>query len=113
MVTFSTSNHQSSSFDFQLARLAALVSDMEAIGRGVSPKELAGVEAPLLDRWTLGYRPIQCLLGHSTGHPLLPGEDRTICTSDLWLISEGYEWARTLSRWYRLGRPTGQERFQS
>lgn len=113
MVTFRTCKHQSRSFDFQFARFAALVFDKEAIGCGVFPERLVEDEAPLLDRWTLGYRPIQCLLGQPTGHPLLPGENRTICTSDLWLIAEDCEWARTLSRWYRLGHPAGHERSQS
>lgn len=92
-------------FDFQLERLLALVADIERIGSGASPEALAGREAPVLDRWVIGQRFVPCLAGLSTGHPRLPGEERLIGTSDLWLLSEDHNWARTLSRWYRLGRP--------
>ncbi|ANY81325.1 hypothetical protein BB934_26450 [Microvirga ossetica] len=46
-----------------------------------------------------------CLIGAASGHPLLPGTGRVIRTSDLWIMSEEFSCARTLSRWYRLGRP--------
>jgi len=55
----------------------------------------------------------QALAELSTGHPVLPGQDRLIATSDLWLISEDRQWARTLSRWYQLGRPGGTVRHDS
>lgn len=92
-------------FDFQLERLAALVSDIERVRDGVSPEMLVNGEAPILDRWVIGQRFVPCLAGLSTGHPRLPGENRLIGTSDLWLLSEDRTWARTLSRWYQLGRP--------
>ncbi|WP_425299311.1 DUF6634 family protein [Pseudaminobacter soli (ex Zhang et al. 2022)] len=69
---------------------------------------LASGEAPILGRWRLAHRLVPCLSGVSTGHPKLPGENRPIGTSDVWLMSEERCWARTLSRWYRLGRPAGQ-----
>lgn len=91
--------------EFQLGRLRALVADFERVGDGALPESLAGQEAPFLDRWSVGQRAIPCLVGLSTGHPKLPGQNRLIGTSDLWLLSEDHCWARTLSRWYRLGRP--------
>jgi len=92
-------------FELQFRRLAALVSDMEQIRQGASVEVLAGEAAPLLDRWVFGERPAACLMGLSTGHPVLEGTGRLITTSDLCLISEDGVWARTLSRWYRLGDP--------
>lgn len=91
-------------FDRELTRLRALVDDMEAIRSGMSPERLAG-DAPILDHWMLTHRPEACLAGRSTGHPKLQGAARPIVTSDLWLMSKDRLWARTLSRWYRLGRP--------
>lgn len=91
-------------FDFQLGRLRALVADIERIDAGAPPEALAGEDAPLLDRWVMGQRLVPCLAGLSTGHPKLPGQNRLIGTSDLWLLSDDRSWARTLSRWYRLGR---------
>jgi hypothetical protein len=112
MVVFDRTGGADPSFDFEHARLTALVSDMEQIRRGVPPERLAA-EAPLLDRWLIMQRPASCLLGRSTGHPLLPGTDREIVTSDLVLMSTDGSWARTRSRWYRLGRPAGDQRSHS
>ncbi|RWM39942.1 DUF6634 family protein [Mesorhizobium sp.] len=113
MVAFSIRKQQGSTFALEFARLSALVADMEAIGRGLAPEDLVEGEAPLLDRWILGHRPIPCLVGLSTGHPRLPGENRPIATSDVWLMSEDRSWARTLSRWYKLGRPAGHADLHS
>ena len=99
-------------FDFEQARLTALLSDMELLRAGIPPEDLAA-DAPLLDRWLVAHHPAACLLGQSTGHPLLPGVERQITTSDLILMSRDHLWARTLSRWYRLGRPVGGTRQDS
>lgn len=96
-------------FEAMLARLRMLVADMEAVRGGLAEKDLPA-DAPGLDRWRLAQRPVPCLVGRSTGHPHLPGEGREIVTSDLWLISADGQWARTLSRWYRLGTADGHER---
>lgn len=92
-------------FDFQLEQLSALVADFERVRDGASPAMLVNSEAPLLDKWSLALRPTPCLAGLSTGHPTLHGDNRQIATSAVWLMSGDYTWARTLSRWYRLGRP--------
>ena len=113
MVTFHSRKEQDTQFRRELERLAGLVADMEAIGNGVPPEVLSADEAPLLDRWVLGQRLIPCLFGASTGHPRLPGENRVIGTSDLWLMADDGSWARTLSRWYRLGRPGLNSRIHS
>ena len=92
-------------FDFQLQRLSALVVDFERVRDSASPEILAHGRAPILDRWALALRPTPCLAGLSTGHPSLPGENREIGTSAIWLMSQDRTWARALSRWYQLGRP--------
>lgn len=109
MLLFTLRDHPSETFAFETERLAGLVADMERIRQGELPQALAGGEdAPILDRWILGQRQAPCLAGLSTGHPRLAGVNRAIATSDLWLMSEDRTWARTLSRWYRLGRPAEQ-----
>lgn len=95
---------QGLAFDYQFERLSGLVSDMDRLRKGTPVDDLAR-DAPLLERWVLGERPARCLMGLSTGHPLLPGTGRLITTSDLCLIADDGAWARTLSRWYRLGDP--------
>lgn len=105
MLLFNQRDNPSAELAREMARLAALVADMERIHRGVPPEVLAGDDAPVLDRWILAKRGAPCLAGLSMGHPELVGESRPICTSELWLLSKDRAWARSLSRWYRLGRP--------
>jgi hypothetical protein len=105
MLLFNQHDEPDADFVRQMERLAALAADVESIHRGVPPETMAGADAPILDRWILGQRLVPCLAGLSTGHPELAGQNRLIGTSDLWLLSKDRSWARTLSRWYRLGRP--------
>jgi hypothetical protein len=92
-------------FVSQARRLKALSADMERVLEGILPEAIVSEEPPLLDRWILGNTLAPCLVGLSTGHPTLVGANRAIATSNVWLMSDDMTWARTLSRWYRLGRP--------
>ncbi|MCO5081599.1 MAG: hypothetical protein M9955_08060 [Rhizobiaceae bacterium] len=98
---------QGERFEYEFGRLSALLADMTAVRGGVSPENLTDGEPPFLDGWVMANRPIPCLVGLSSGHPRLFGTRRPIATSDLWLMSADNSWARSLSRWYRLGRPAG------
>ena len=110
MLTFDWNHRRDDpAFHMMLARLKALVADMEAVRNGTVGKELPD-DAPVLDQWAMTHRSALCLTGRSTGHPLLPGAGREIVTSDLWLLSKDKQWARTLSRWYRLDEPRRQSR---
>lgn len=94
---------QSLAFDTLLSKLDPLVVDMKALRDGRSPLELGGTHAPLLDRRAPRLGPSLFLVGHSTGHPKFAGEDQPITASQVFIVSEDQAWARTLSRWYRLG----------
>ncbi|WP_338105282.1 DUF6634 family protein [Microvirga tunisiensis] len=86
--------------------LEKLLADLKALRAGAIPTEDGMLkDAPVLDYWVRGEFPVTCLVGGVAGHPTLPGKGRPIRTSDLWLLSEDHSCARTLSRWYRLGRP--------
>lgn len=98
---------QGDDFASEFRRLSALVADMSALSGGASPEDLRDGEPPFLDGWVMAQRPAPCLVGLSSGHPRLLGTGRPIATSDLWLMSADHSWARSLSRWYRLGRPAG------
>lgn len=91
-------------FEQVLRRLKALVADLEAVQSGRSGTVLPKA-APLLNQWDFAERAAIYLVGQSNDHPLFPGVGRQIATSDLWLLSTDRRWARTLSRWYRLGEP--------
>jgi hypothetical protein len=87
-------------------RLESLAFDLRLLERlgSVPPDRLFA--APTLENWSLATVAAVCLEGRVSGHPKL-GDDRLIRTSDLWLVNEDDRWARTLSRFYRLGKPAG------
>lgn len=87
-------------FREQLMRLAAMTSMTDT----PTPGELAA--APLLEGWSLAR--VQgdvglALVGSVTGHPRL-GDRPAIVTSELQALDFDRRWARTRSRFYRLGR---------
>lgn len=105
MTVFDPQSHERHpEFDQALELLQRLTADMEMVSRGPVGDQLPD-DAPLLENWSVTSRPQICLTGRSTGHPILAGTERRIITSNLWLMSTDRRWARTLSRWYRLGTP--------
>lgn len=85
-------------------RLRRLSDDCEQlkIRRSVSPWQLEN--APLLENWTPTLTPEGLhLVGQVSGHPV--HGNRTVMTSPLWWADPEGRWVRSLSRFYRLGRP--------
>lgn len=104
---------QNGNYDEALIRnyiqlLKALVTDMEAFIAGNGPSEEILNEAPAIDQWCLSTRKIPCLEGILHHHPLLGNLVPNGTTSQLWLLNEDEGWARTLSRFYRLGQPSSR-----
>jgi hypothetical protein len=83
-------------------RLSGLLDDLRELRADGSPCAERLRAAPRIERWSLGLLPTPCLLGTAFEHPLL-GSGRRIHTSMLILIDPEAGWARTLSRFYRLG----------
>jgi hypothetical protein len=86
-----------------IARLERLATDLDRIGSGERPSADDLATAPLLARWRLATRSAPCLVGLCSDHPRLHGP--LIYTSELWAIAPKLGWARTWSRFYRLGTP--------
>ena len=87
----------------EASRLEALAADLRRLAAAGMPSAAELSEAPLLEGWAVTSRPVMCLVGAVTGHPLLDGP---FCrTSDLWAFAPTVGWARTLNRLYRLGAP--------
>jgi len=89
-------------------RLRALADDCDQFVRTgtISPSALQ--DAPFLNNWMAvtaqdGVR----LVGYVKGHPLLG--DRAVVTSSGWFADPNNTWARTLSRFYKLGRHANWE----
>ena len=87
-----------------LLTACSLAADLQRIAAdgGPSPADLR--RAPLLDYWSLARRSEPALIGLVHGHPEL-GSGGTTLTSLAVVLDADAGWARTWSRYYRLGRP--------
>ncbi|WP_424631795.1 DUF6634 family protein [Bradyrhizobium sp. SYSU BS000235] len=83
-----------------LATISDDINDLCVRGRP-SPSSL--VDAPHLEDWSFAAVYTPCLIGEVTGHPLL-GDRPRVHTSQLLALDPEGGWARTWSRFYRLGR---------
>ncbi len=92
----------------EVARLEALTLDLSRIADGHMPSPAALEGAPLLDPYNFATRPRPCLIGGIHGHPTLKGP--LSVTSEVWAFAPDFGWARTLSRFYQLGRQLGEGR---
>lgn len=88
--------------------LARLTDDIrKAASEEFDPGLLAG--APFLDEYALVPQPAAGLTGIVTGHPRI-ADGRRCFSTQVFHINAEQGVARTLNRWYRLGRPHGSER---
>lgn len=85
----------------EIASLERLVADLKAILDGTGPSDATLKSAPLIDDYTRTTRKVSCLSGLISGHPL--GSTDLGRTSELIFFSPRQGWARTRSRFYRLG----------
>jgi hypothetical protein len=81
------------------------------LAKGWLPGEAELADAPKLDDWHIvdyrGRGQGVYLRGTAAGHPTFGGARTFIETSHLVALDTvGHGWARTLSRWYRLGQQT-------
>jgi hypothetical protein len=88
------------------AKLRGLAHDLDRIAVAAAPTTAELAKAPLLVDWriVLALSGL-ALTGFAAGHPQLGA--RAIVTSPLWVLDPEFCWARTLSRFYRLGVPKG------
>jgi hypothetical protein len=92
--------------------LHRLADDIESLRQRGQPHAGDLRAAPNLDQWTVVMTPLGMrLTGIVSGHPLLG--DRRVMTSALWIADPKAQWARTLSRYYRLGEPSEPEAIQA
>lgn len=93
----------SQNLDKEIELLENLVRDLKQLRRGIFPGRRTLVAAPLIDNWRVVTRPMPCLTGEFSEHPIL-GNAPTGITSEVWVISPKLGFVRTLSRYYRLGK---------
>ena len=88
------------------AKLRSLAHDLDQIAIAAAPTAVELAKAPLLVDWRIMLSVSGLVLtGFAAGHPQLGA--RAIVTSPLWVLDSKLCWARTLSRFYRLGVPKG------
>ena len=89
------------------AKLCSLAHDLDRIAIAAAPTAAELAKAPLLVDWRIVLTLSGlALTGFAAGHPQLGA--RAIVTSPLWVLDPELCWARTLSRFYRLGVPEGR-----
>ena len=93
----------SSSAWFRMSRLQLvrhlrdIADDIECgapSGRSSFPSEVS--------QWTLARRAVPCLVGVASGHPRI-SDGKPLLSSELYYLDPERGFARTFSRWYRLG----------
>lgn len=86
-------------------KIRAAADDLRRLEEGWRPSQSDLRDAVILEDWMIAGEPLTgqtVFWGRSIGHPILG--DRFITTSPLIWISQDRTIARTLSRWYRLGK---------
>lgn len=89
--------------DRALAKSRALADDFARLVAGETPTAADLADAPLLDNWAFVMVGQTTLVGSVSGHPRM-GDRPFMRTSALFAIDPHQCWARTWSRFYRLGR---------
>lgn len=84
-------------------KLRALADDLERLAAGQGPNAADLANAARVDGYEIITRPVPALYGLNSGHPSLVSE--TLQTTQLWVLNTTEGWARTYSRFYRLGQP--------
>ena len=102
MIIYREGQHEIRQLEGMIRKLQALLEDLVAIREGDLPNQDRLGDAPLIDNWHLATRQIMCLRGEISRHPRL-GYAPHGTTSDLWLLAPQRGFARTMSRYYRLG----------
>lgn len=88
----------------EAVRMEAALAAFDRLTAGNAPDHHDLVLAPILSGWRRSLVPSvePVLIGTVEGHPHLSGR-RRVATSRLLALDPAAGWARTLSRWYRLG----------
>jgi len=104
MVTIKDGKYNREQLELEIKMLKYLVDDLERIFQGDYPDERILENSPAITNWKLSKRPAICLEGVLFEHPRLGQIVPHGITSELWLLNLDRNYARTFSRFYRLGQ---------
>ena len=100
---FDHHNVETEVFQRELQRLESLRSDLLSLSMGRIPSLATHADAPILDPWTVVPCLVHRLSGFTNNHPDFPGDERLHVTSQIVCLDQTGGWARSATRWYRLG----------
>ncbi|KAB2662651.1 hypothetical protein F9K91_21410 [Brucella tritici] len=103
-VTIKNGNYNREQLELEIRMLKALVDDLQRILEGDYPDEQLLTNSPAITSWKLSARRATCLEGVLFEHPRLRQIVPHGITSELWLLDLDRNYARTFSRFYRLGQ---------
>ena len=81
-----------------IAQLRRLADDLETVGR----TDWQPPDAVDINDWFVGRRAVSCLVGRPLGHPFIDN-GHPMASSELFFMDVKRGYARSFSRWYRLG----------
>jgi len=87
----------------EITSLRSLADDLEMILNGCYPSMQQLDTSPAITNWKLSARRATCLAGTLVEHPRLGSLVPNGITSEVWLLDLDRNYARTFSRFYRLG----------
>ena len=87
----------------EIHRLRGLVQALADIRRGHHPGKAALASFPKIQNWQAIPRPDPCLTGTMFNHPTI-ADGRQGITTGLWVLAPAFGYARTVTRFYPLGR---------
>lgn len=99
-------NGPSRNIDREIEKTEALLTDLKRFASKQFPTSHELEDAPLIDEYKIDLIDRPVLVGQAYKHPRLGSTG--IQTTELWAIAPTLGWARTWSRFYRLGFPADQ-----
>jgi hypothetical protein len=95
-----------------LRSIIAAIRDLdESTSRSPAPTAAELAAAPVISSWVMTIHPgddLPSLFGIVVNHPLI-ADGKSAITSELVAMDRAAGWARTRSRYYRLGPAAGEE----
>ncbi len=88
----------------EIEKTESLLTDLKRFAKTGFPTARELEDAPLIDDYLIAPRMGEALAGVTHGHPRLGST--SVLTTELWAIAPSLGWARTWSRFYRLGFPS-------
>lgn len=103
MVIFIDRSGPAHGISLQIEKTEALLLDLKRFANRQFPTSAELEAASLIDEYQIAPRELPALRGRTYKHPLLGST--SVMTTELWAIAPSLGWARTWSRFYRLGFP--------